>query len=386
METLNLMERLNLFPLSDAWTPPKLLVRDNQLNILLSARDSDFPKNFWINGEKGLGKSLTAQIYCKMTKNSFILECKSKSFKENCRMFAMHHGVKPKSTSEPISLILETIEANLQEDGEPVTFFIDDIDRLEPLVIKRDLSTYLSSLYDLMPQISKRFSIHIITTKPFAYMEKNLSDWCISRLRFKSLTFPRYSKQEIEELLLQRLKYIENLQVQPEAVALIADKISRIGGDFRKALELTRNAIEAEGALTLSAVSKAWSDEKTQFWKGQITQLPYHAALLLGCIIEVTIRRHEGVKSEPPYFPVSWNEVKERYRVRCRDFGVSPQSDKMLYYWLEQLWLKKWIDKFTLSKRHEWNYRRQRGMFLRLLEKLDNLVPAYKQIDWSEPW
>jgi hypothetical protein len=58
----------------------------------------------------------------------------------------------------------------------------------------------------------------------------------------------------------------------------------------------------------------------------------------------------------------------------------------MLYYWLEQLWLKKWIDKFTLSKRHEWNYTQTRGLYLRLLEKTSNLIPAINEIDWRTPW
>jgi len=379
------MTPLNLFPLSEEWTPPKLLIRDRQLTQLFNNYNSPIKENFWISGQRGLGKTLTAKIFSKMTSNTFILECTNPSFKKNVMNFAMRHGIKPKAFDSVISLILEPMIERLSSEGK-VTLFIDDIDRLGGGIVKRDFSTYLASLYDQLLSITDQFSIHIISTKPITFAEKSLSDWCMSRLKFKSLFFPRYSKNEIKQLLQQRLQYIDGLKVDDEAVDFIAEKISRIGGDFRKALEMTKTAIIETGKLDKRGVEKAWKKEKIGFWRNQIFDTPYHAALLLGCVVEETVKQHGELKGEPPYFPVAWSHIKNRYRRKCMKFGIEPQNQKMLYYWLEQLWLKGWIDKFTLSKKHEWNYTGKRELYIRILEKLENLVPAMKEIDWSEPW
>jgi hypothetical protein len=230
------------------------------------------------------------------------------------------------------------------------------------------------------------FTINVVTTIDYEKSDSILSEPAQSRLKFKPLKFNRYTKEEIITLLKQRLRYIQTtLPIQEDAIQLIAEKVSRIGGDFRKALEITRNAVKL-GELTTETVEKAWSTEKTTFWKYQITDLSYHMALLLGCIVEETVKIHKSRNIEPPYFPVSWDAVKIRYRRKASEFKVEPQTDKMLYYWLEQLWLRKWIDKFILSKRHEWNYTKTRGLYIRLLEKTSNLIPALEEIDWTTPW
>jgi len=380
------MSALNLYPLHESWVPPKLLVRDQQFNTLVANHQSSYSQNLLITGDKGLGKTLTAQMFSRLTPNTFIVDCVSPSFIKNIYNFAMKHGVKPTTYSSPVELIVQAVQSSIKNKSEKITIFFDDVDRLDGTVLKRDLSSYLASLYDVMQKQVENFSIHLITTKSLDYIEKKLTDWCLSRLKLQPLFFPRYTKKEIIMLLKQRLEFIDNLQIEEQAVEQIAEKVSRIGGDFRKALELTRTAITMNNALTVEGVEKAWEKEKTNFWKNQLLNIPFHAAMLLGCIVEETVKIHGEIKGDPPYFPVSWSRVKERYQRRCKDLNVLPQKDKMLYYWLEQLWLNGWIDKFTLSKKHEWNYTHIRELYIRLKEKLSNLVQPMKEINWSEPW
>jgi hypothetical protein len=263
--------------------------------------------------------------------------------------------------------------------------FFDDVDKLAGGTFRRDLGSYLHDLYDRLQSEGFSFSINVVTTFPYERVDRVLSPPAMSRLRFRPLLFPRYTKQEIAILLRQRLDYIKGLEARPEAIELIADYISRIGGDFRKALEMTRNSI-SDGRITVESVERAWGEERELFWKDQIANLGYHEAALLGSIVEETVWLHKSRDAEPPYFPASWDAVKGRYRKRLKELGISPQDEKMLYYWLEQLWLKGWVEKFVLSKRHEWNYAKRRCLFVRLQEKLTNLVPAMQQIDWSNPW
>ena len=374
---------LDLFPLSERWKPNKLLIRDKQLNTLLDKCTRKFPENFWITGDRGLGKTLTAELFCQRIEGSYLITFRSHIFRETMRDFALTHGIIPRSTDHPITLMMKVFE---KEGYDKIVIFMDDVDKLGRY-LRRDFGVYLHDLYDrLQETYGDNFSINIITTRPYQESFKIIKGLAESRLKLKPLLFPRYSKKEIVTLLNQRLQYIEGLKVEQEAVETIGDIISRIGGDFRKALHITRNAILNSGNLTTSAVKEAWKLEKMNFWRNQILDLPYHAALLLGCIVEETVKQHGELKGEPPYFPAAWSHIKNRYRRRCMKFGVEPQNQKMLYYWLEQLWLKGWIDKFTLSKKHEFNYTGKRELYIRILEKLENLIPAMKEIDWSEPW
>jgi Cdc6-like AAA superfamily ATPase len=373
---------LNLFPLSENWVPNELLIRNKELQVLNENFATTIPQNFWIYGDKGLGKSLTVKIFSQMNPSVFVLNCTSQSLKDSVRQFCLTHGLIPKAIESPLTQLMKVITAN---KPSKVAIFFDDVDKLGRY-LKRDFAPYLHDLYDRLMEENIPFTINVVTTIDYEKSDSILSEPAQSRLKFKPLKFNRYTKEEIITLLKQRLRYIQTtLPIQEDAIQLIAEKVSRIGGDFRKALEITRNAVKL-GELTTETVEKAWSTEKTTFWKYQITDLSYHMALLLGCIVEETVKIHKSRDIEPPYFPVSWDAVKIRYRRKASEFKVEPQTDKMLYYWLEQLWLRKWIDKFILSKRHEWNYTKTRGLYIRLLEKTSNLIPALEEIDWTTPW
>jgi len=377
---------VNYYPLSENWTPPEILIREKQLNELLNSIRSPYPNNYWIFGNRGLGKTLIARVTCQLISKSYYISCSS-SFKESIRMFALKNGIEPKSYEGVTTTILRVIESKNQDnDNKYAVIFFDDVDKLAGGTFKRDLGLYLHDLYDRLLEEDYIFSINLITTVSYNEIKKYFSPPAMSRLKFKPLFFPNYNRDEIFALLKQRLSYIKTLEYDEEAIETIAYKVSRIGGDFRKALEITRNSITQDGKITLESVEKAWTMEKTRFWKSQILELPYHAAIILGCIIEETVRRHQSREAELPYFPVSWDRVKDRYIQKMRQFGIKPQENKMLYYWLEQLWMKGWIDKFALSRRHEWNYTRKRGLYLRLKEKLSNLIPAIQEIDWANPW
>jgi len=366
---------INLFPLSDKWIPNELLVRDKQLKELL---DNVGKSNFWICGDKGLGKSLTAKIFTSMV-DGYLLAFTSQAFRDGVREFALKHGVVPKTREHPITTLMSVFKNKTKQ----VVIVFDDVDKLGRY-LRRDFSLYLHDLHDRMLEKFESFSIHVITTIPFNQINSILSPPAKSRLRFKPLIFPRYTKDEIIILLKQRLSFIPELKVEEEALEKIADFVSRIGGDFRKALEITRNSIK-NGELKTEYINEGLMVEKHGFWKERLLEMPYHEALLLASIVQETLK-HKGEVDEPPYLPVSWDVVKQTYLQACKQFEIKPHRDKMLYYWLEKLWLEQWIDKFTLSKSHEWNYLKKRGLFIRLKEKLENLVEPIKTIDWGKEW
>ena len=363
------------FPLSEKWIPNELLVRDKQLNLLLEKR-----RNYWITGGRGLGKSLTAKMVSNMVDGAFLLTCESQIFRDSVKTFALKHGVIPKSTEHPITTICNVLT---KDKHDRLMLFIDDVDKLGRY-FRRDFTLYLHDLYDRLLELPEEFSVNIITTVPYNRIENYLSAPTTSRLKFKPLDFPRYSKDEVVLLLKQRLNFIEGIKAEEEALQLIGERISRIGGDFRKALEMTQNAL-VNYTITMDSVEEAWKAEKHSFWKDQILGLPYHEALLLACAVNETLTLNEN-PDKPPYLPASWKKIKNRYENHCNQIKIPPLRDGMRYYWLEQLCLEGLLQKFALPKTHEWNYIHERSLFIRLLEKLENLVDPIKEIDWSKEW
>lgn len=372
------------FSLSERWSPNHLLIRDKQLNTLLSNKVEN-PWNYWVTGERGAGKSLTSGIYATMNDGVYVIACSSRSFKDSVKNFALAHGEVPKTDDAPITIIMNVIT---KKKHSFVTIIFDDVDKLGQY-FKRDFSPYIHDLYDRLLQTNFAFAIHVVTVFPYNKIESFLSPPAVSRLKFKPLNFPRYSKEEVKILIQQRLDIIKaqvsELDVEDGAIELLGDAISRIGGDLRKALEITRNAI-VNNKITVEQVRSALQKEKSNWCKETILKLPYHAALIIGCIIEETLRINPNEVTNPPYLPIFWGAVKTKYINHCSQVLIKPQREKMLYYWLEQLWMRGWIDKFTLSKKHEWNYTHQRGIFVRLKEPLEYCQNAIKSISEETGW
>jgi Cdc6-like AAA superfamily ATPase len=385
------MQRLDLFPLSDNWIPPKLLVRDAQLRALIENAELSYPMNFWIHGARGLGKTLTVTVFGRMKENVFYHPFQSKSIKDEIKKFCLRLGyVKRTYESEA-----EAVVRAMEKYGAPkeATIVFDDVDTLEEN-IRANLSIFLHGLWDTLTQEGWKFSIHLISTHDLEWAHKKLDGPTLSRLGLRPLHFPPYTREEIKRLLLQRLEYIDGLEFTEPALEVIVDTVAEFGGDFREALRYVRAVVEKHGKLTFDTVAEGIIPMASSFFVDRIRDLSYPCALLLPSIAHLTFLRHsqvdgnirapEDIRGE--VFPVSWDDVKNAYTQLCEKYGVPRQHNAMLYYWLEQLYLKEWIDKFTLAKRSEYNYKGRRCLFVRLKVPYPHLLEAIKRIDWENPW
>ncbi|MHA1631778.1 MAG: hypothetical protein ACTSXC_03070 [Candidatus Freyarchaeota archaeon] len=375
---------LDLYPLTDGWVPPKLLVREKQLKRLLANYWSSYWSNFWIYGDRGLGKTLTAKIFSRIDENVFVIPMESESFKRNINNFALLQGIKPKLTGDPDSTLREVIESKASGEGG-VTIIFDDVENLGRSF--SGFGIHLKALYDWLLDHGYKFSIHCISKLSVDQAKKRVLDAAWSRLNFEPLVFPPYNKGEIVELLKQRLKYIDGLKWTDVALELIGEYVSEMGGDFRLALKITRKTVLDHGKIDYDAVSKTVEVFGSSFYLDEIMKMSFHKALILAAIVRETVNRHGGIPDkedwEYGYFPVSWDRVKGLYWTMCKQLGRKPQHQKMLYHWLEQLWKEGWVEKFTLAKRHEWNYVGKRSLFARLTADLKLLANAFKRVDWG---
>lgn len=389
---------VDIYPLTDAWKPSKLLFRDEQLKNLIKKIEEKYTGNYWIYGPRGSGKTLTMEIledkvnalgYGKVIR----VLCQKSSVKRTIADMLLKLNVAPTGNIEVKSF---NALRDLADKYNKIILIFDEIDAIGKF-IRQYFSPYLHTLYDtVIKHIQLKFSVFLVSTLDYEKRNKYIIDTVESRYLFKPLFFNPYKKDEMKTLLKQRLEHIENLKWDEKAVDFICEKVSRqigVAGDFRKVLELTRRTIQQTGTFDFKAIEKVWIEDKTNFWANKIRSLSYHEALMLACIVVETKKVMEESKAvdEPPLIPVSWNKVKEIYENSCRKIrleskDLDPLSPKMQYYILEKLWRTGWIEKFVLSRYHDWNYIGKRSLFIRLNEKLENLESALKKINLYKPW
>jgi len=377
------MSKLKLYPLSEGWIPPNLLIRDQQFNELLENIEKGYHHNYWIYGDRGLGKTLTATMLQRMKKNVFYHNFKTPRLREEIKGFLYALKVKKRTYEREYDAMLRGFE-NAGCDKE-VTIIFDDIEELKQF-IKRDFDVFLHGLWETLTRREWKFSIHLISVRDPFWVEKKLSKPTLSRLGLRPLVFPPYLRDEVRLLLEQRLNYIEGLEWDEGAILFISEAVADLGGDFREALRYARNVIEKTGKLTLEGVEPEYISLKGRFYVQRIKQLPYDCALMLAAIVIETARRHRSTDVKGMLFPASWDRIKDTYAQLCRKYGMPLPRKEMLYYWLEKLWFSDWVDKFTLARRHEWNYVGKRSLFIRLEPHLPEIIEAIRQIDWTERW
>jgi len=362
------MRLLSLHPLSYDWVPPVLLERQKELNEMLGKTlETDFPRNLWIQGKKGQGKTLTAKIFMNEVQirnagSCFYISCQS-SLKQTLKIFCdMNQLDVPQYYLNTTTVIRELNKKDKLSDR--VFFVIDDIDKFR----HRRLADPLAyQIYETLLSLHKKFSIIFITRSLFTMRSHYFEEDTQSRLQLLPILFKVYSANQLKKIIKQRLDLAVGKDNYTEgAVNLLAALTARIGADVRKTLEILSNAISvAKNRLDEDAVRQAWLMEKRRFWKEQLMQLPPHQLLILTII----------AKLQKSYDIINTNMILREYHHKCKTYNVDPLSKRMVYYTIDNLERQGYID-------------RERGLrlenFIRLNEKPDNILNASAEINWNE--
>jgi len=388
------MDGINVLPLYDEWKPPYLLARDKELEILKFSIESVLPKHFWIEGGRGLGKTLTVKgfykPYLEVTNKAdvFYFDFRERGINANMERFsASLLGKKTKRISELMDFILG------ESKREKIVIIFDDVQNL--VNIRRDFSPILQDIYELMS--GKPFQVILISqliTRTPMDLRKYLSESVISRYQFKTLKFGKYTRSEIKKLLLQRLEYIfGKIEKEYEKIChVIATAVEqKMDGDFRNALNILRCAILDSGGLHLNVVEGILEQGEIDFWREfLIKDLSPHRGFLLFCIALLsnstklpgqTLEEFEEFKREGNP-PIAFKDLESQYRIVCRKLGITPRSHVMIWRDIEVLWQNGIIEKFVLTKNHPYNYTRTRGVFIRLKDDKKPIISAGQAIDW----
>lgn len=415
----DLSARLDLFPLSETWVPPKLEVRDVQFSKLVEAAvralETGFGTDFWIHGGPGLGKTLTALFFKRYVEGTdFGREVKvlyhafsGPRIEEEIGKLCVSLDYRKAWREYPAEALAKAVDSFLRrEKGDGggkahVVMIFDDVDKAKN-VWRTEFSNFLHDLTDRLTARRQPFSIHLISTVSNLAAKHAFSEAAWSRLQPMPLSFPPYSKEEVALLLRQRLELIDGLEWDEGAVEWVAEEVAGFGGDFRKALRLVKEAIVGTGKFTYDEAVDVLIQFMAEVHADAIRALGYERALLLRALVEVLWERSDRLAERfrdvdewdrrveemerSGALVAAWDDVIDRYYGICEELGIAPRTDDVLYKWLRDELDPFGVERLKLRSKDPLNYKRKYGTFLRLRVPFRMVSRAVRLIDWRQPW
>eukprot|EP00794_Sanderia_malayensis_P017515 gene17515-19265_t len=227
--------------------PDRLLCREKESSIIfkflsMHIRD-ELPGSLYISGAPGTGKTVC------LTKAIDIIKVKSsKKFKTvwlNCMSLKQSGNVYYKIACEVSSKDVKCkdsekfLEKFFIASNQMMVLVLDEIDQLE--------SKNQEILYKIFEWASHKESKLILIGIANAL---DLTDRVLPRLQTKTrcqpdlLQFVPYTKNQIAEILDDRLKEVNTGLVDDSTVQFCARKVAAVAGDMRKALDIMRRSVE----------------------------------------------------------------------------------------------------------------------------------------------
>jgi len=326
-----------LAPLYEEWNPPFLLHRDKELRkILHFTIESPIPENLWIEGAKGLGKTLTCKFFAQEVKARnagvvFYISCGpsfNQALKTAFEKEGVHIPMRMLSTYGAVSTLLKQLPSE-----KPYYFIIDDPEHVRD---PRSIDDFVRDAYNILTWEGKKYAILIVTRislkKAYSVYEVLKAD---SRLHPIPIIFQPYNAAEIAQILKQRLHYAFTRDdvYEEDALYVIAEHIYRVGSDVREALEILRYAVLkiAKEKLTRNDAEEAVEWAKKEWWKEKLLSLPPHWAFLAYIAAKSSRALEEGVTAVEAY------NVVQQYKSKCDELRVDPLGKTTTYYALKKM-------------------------------------------------
>jgi len=387
------MMSLNVLPLFEEWNPPVLKARKREYEQLKEAIEFQKPSNFWINGDRGLGKTLTVKDFFVPLVNNYIDG--SKAFYLGVTKTKVSDIVKEfsrRTVGKKIGDMIDILEEIVKkyDNTAKFCFIFDDLQHITH--IKRDFSNVLFQIYEFFKNlgVEKNCQLILISQLPYSERYKYLDGDVTSRFQFKPLTFSQYSKSELAELYKQRIKFL-NIMSNDDVCYLIADEVSQLGGDFRFGLNILRESIEKYGNLYEKSVIESIHDCKVR-WVEEIIleKLNPHSALLLYLLSLMSEGKHYkwGVKDiremtnngESPL--ILFDDLRREYEKQMKKLKIKPMSRMSVWRAVEELDENDLVKKKSLNGEHPFNYIKKRGLFVKM--NVEESIISNLNIDWKE--
>ena len=296
--------------LSREYLPEKVIGREEQrrkLEMCLSPmKESQAPLNAWLHGPTGSGKTVLARTVARdMCQNStarfaFYVNCwKRGSLYQVVQAIAESLKVLG-ADAQDTNVKLERIRQVVKD--RPVVVILDDIDRVAPSERERIICGLLNLAKVGVVCIANRSETLV-----------SLEERTRSRLSPAVIPFQSYSRQELEEILLDRAK--EALALGAWSEGVLRDLAQSARGDARAALEALRQAAVAsessgKNRIALSACAGVLREQAPTRQEEMVQRLSYHERLMYELAL-----KHE---------PVLSTELRLAYGDHCQKNAIRP--------------------------------------------------------------
>ncbi|CAI5444037.1 unnamed protein product [Caenorhabditis angaria] len=260
-------------------------------------------------------KKVFAEIYNRIQENYTI------SAQKTPKKQQLAENASLKIASSTARLKLNAMFRKADKNRSPIVILVDELDGL--CNRKQDV---LYDIFDWTSMPEARVTI-IAIANTLDFPERMLCQRISSRLDKRRLIFQPYEHEQIERIIDARLAKSE--VIDPNAVKLVARKVSAISGDLRQALDMLRRsiriAIEMKSTkLTMEHVNLAQKAVAEPLKMRLIKSLKLHKLMIFRAVLTII----QSTEKEETIF----SEVYKMYCVLCQTLsGVAPTSDSLAY-------------------------------------------------------
>jgi len=342
----------NVNVLSPHYLPNVLPFRDKQIeeimNIVSPALKNQRPKNLFIYGKTGSGKTCTVKHI--MNKfNDF--ESNASMCYMNCRIYNSRYRLMQK--------ILKQYKPSANKSGFGLTYFYEKLIELlnegayiivvlDEIDMVKDLDELIYTLTRINDEITNG-GLTILGISNLLSFKNELDPRSKSSLYENELIFPPYTSIQLKHILEKRVKegFVENV-IEPSSINLAAAITAQESGDARYALKLLSKAGEiAEQTKSLVITDKevemARKKVEIDLMQEALGSLPEHHQLVIYAIAKLSSkgnlhysRLNSSGSSIFDGFLLS-GEVFEQYTVVCSQLGRRQRTTRSFREYLNDL-------------------------------------------------
>lgn len=319
-----------LVPLQQSFIPPLLVARGEEFDEIFNSLTAPLPRNLYVYGPKGIGKSVTVlRVIDEIAARFQKIRCMYIQLQSsiNATWRARFSNIPERRRGVP--WILKTLEG-----CERGIIVFDDV---QTLYRRSDLAHVMKDLHD--GSAGRVVFVLVGTESLYAFERSSLcgdvGESVKSRCMFQPVVFRPYAKDEVVAIIRQRLELATGGGGGWEEGALdfIASKVVRHGSDMRLGIRILANAVELalerNSNITLEIAQEAWRREKEDYWMKEYLELPRHKAFLLYQVFHCMERRANGIAFS--------REVYDAYFKGCALLNVKPMTGRQLFNYLQEL-------------------------------------------------